>query len=1015
MIPSPKLDDREFDDIVAEALRLIPRYAPEWTHHNPSDPGITLIELAAWMTDLILYRLNRVPEKNYVAFLNLLGITLKPPQAARALLQFALVDGASRQVIPRGTQVSTPQAADEDTVTFETDRELVITDCALDRCFSYYNETYADNSAFLSGQRPGGFDAFGGAERISRYLYLSDPRLAGAGEASVLRIFLGCPERGGRDLARLLEWEHWNGDRWKTLSLAPLEVDRGEVAFMGPIRFAPTTVNDIEGLWLRGRLAEIPASPEDSEIDTVRVRVEIAGEGVVPDRAFANLENDAYLLLDLGKNAYPFGKEPTADCVLYLACDDLTRTVDAEITIEAMLADPAVIPAPAPSEDLTIAWEYFDGRRWRALGSTGPRGARPGSGEELGFVDDTCAFSRSGVVSFRRPKDMAEVDVNGEARRWIRARIEQGDYGAAGTYTLEGDRWVFADHRPLSPPALRSLGFRYREDYCEVRTVLAENDFAFTDLTEEARTEFTLFQPFLPQADESPALYLGFDKKLPNDAASIYLHMAEDLGPGSLPTAQAGDPVAAGELAGYDAERLAAWESEQRVVWEYYCAKKAWQPLTVADKTSAFTSSGFVDFVAPDDWAPSMKFTEERFWIRARLEMGGYVKPPRIDRVLTNVVSAHHHVTLRDEILGSSDATPLAQVTLLHGPVLEGEVIEVREPHMPPPDELTELGEGAVRETEPGEPDATPGATWVRWRRVSSMFDAGPKSRVYTIDYQSRQVTFGDGRRGMIPPAGKNNILAKSYQIGGGSGGNVNPGTLTALTRAIAYIDTVTNPLAGGGGADRESVAEAKERAPHTIKSRDRAVTAEDFETLALRASTSLARARCIPDRSRRGGVSVIVVPKADTSTSLALTRRLVPSGEVLRYVKHYLDDRRLVGTVLSVDRPRYRDLSIKVALLRRTIGTSDRLRRDIEEVLRRHLHPLVGGKTGGGWDFGRAVVKSEIFHLVEEVPGVEGVDEVEMLDEERGIHVEQLRLEADELPHVIHVHVVEKVRDEIM
>ncbi len=81
MIPSPKLDDRQFQDIVDEALRLIPRYAPEWTNHNPSDPGITLVELAAWMTDQNLYRLNRVPEKNYIAFLNLLGIKLKAPRA----------------------------------------------------------------------------------------------------------------------------------------------------------------------------------------------------------------------------------------------------------------------------------------------------------------------------------------------------------------------------------------------------------------------------------------------------------------------------------------------------------------------------------------------------------------------------------------------------------------------------------------------------------------------------------------------------------------------------------------------------------------------------------------------------------------------------------------------------------------------------------------------------------------------------------------------------------------------
>ena len=83
MIPTPKLDDRTYADIVAEAVRLIPRYCPEWTNHNPSDPGITILELTAWMTELILYRLNRVPEKNYLTFLDMLGIKLQPAQPAR--------------------------------------------------------------------------------------------------------------------------------------------------------------------------------------------------------------------------------------------------------------------------------------------------------------------------------------------------------------------------------------------------------------------------------------------------------------------------------------------------------------------------------------------------------------------------------------------------------------------------------------------------------------------------------------------------------------------------------------------------------------------------------------------------------------------------------------------------------------------------------------------------------------------------------------------------------------------
>src|SRR5438105_8181448 len=181
MIPAPKLDDRTYADIVAEAMRLIPRYCPEWTNHNASDPGITLVELTAWMTELILYRLNRVPEKNYLAFLDLIGVRLRSPQPAHTLLAFDLVEGADRQTIKEGTQVDTPQAADEDTVVFETERELLVTGVKLDRCFSYFDETYTDNSPFAfgpGGTRPEGFEAFAGAERIDRFLYIGDGRFA---------------------------------------------------------------------------------------------------------------------------------------------------------------------------------------------------------------------------------------------------------------------------------------------------------------------------------------------------------------------------------------------------------------------------------------------------------------------------------------------------------------------------------------------------------------------------------------------------------------------------------------------------------------------------------------------------------------------------------------------------------------------------------------------------------------------------------------------------------------------
>src|SRR5262249_55839801 len=153
--------------------------------------------------------------------------------------------------------------------------------------------------------------------------------------------------------------------------------------------------------------------------------------------------------------------------------------------------------------------------------------------------------------------------------------------------------------------------------------------------------------------------------------------------------------------------RRAAWEGEQRVVWEY-SSPRGWESLAVADATRNFTTSGFVDFVAPEDWAEARRFTEVRHWLRARLEMGGFAKPPRIVRALTNVIDAFHHVTVKDEILGSSDATPMQGYALLQGPLLEGEVIAVRERQVPTPDELDLLGPGAI--TPLGDPSGASGA-----------------------------------------------------------------------------------------------------------------------------------------------------------------------------------------------------------------------------------------------------------------------------------------------------------------
>src|SRR5512136_254830 len=127
-LPAPNLDDLRFQsDLVDEARKRIINYCPEWTEYNVSDPGITLIELFAWMTELLAYRLNRVPEKNYIKFLEMLGLQRFPASSARTELTFWLsaaipfAPNDTRTVsVPQGFEVRSEMGNEE--VLFTTDR-----------------------------------------------------------------------------------------------------------------------------------------------------------------------------------------------------------------------------------------------------------------------------------------------------------------------------------------------------------------------------------------------------------------------------------------------------------------------------------------------------------------------------------------------------------------------------------------------------------------------------------------------------------------------------------------------------------------------------------------------------------------------------------------------------------------------------------------------------------------------------------------------------------------------------
>ncbi len=102
----PNLDDRTWSDLVAEATALIPVYGPQWTDQNYSDPGITLVELCAWIAEMDIYQLNQISDRERLKFLALVGVAPKPPIPARVILSATLAAGIAPITLPSSLEFS---------------------------------------------------------------------------------------------------------------------------------------------------------------------------------------------------------------------------------------------------------------------------------------------------------------------------------------------------------------------------------------------------------------------------------------------------------------------------------------------------------------------------------------------------------------------------------------------------------------------------------------------------------------------------------------------------------------------------------------------------------------------------------------------------------------------------------------------------------------------------------------------------------------------------------------------
>jgi len=162
-ITIPAIDNRKFAQILEDGLARIPVHNPEWTNFNKSDPGVTLVEVFAFLTESLIYRANQIPERNRKKFLQLLGLGLQPSSSARGLVSFSFSAGTpitvtlNEDIEVRAGQVPFRTEAGLDVLPIEAQafyKRSVATDAAAK---AYYDQLYA---AYRQGTPPATLDLY---------------------------------------------------------------------------------------------------------------------------------------------------------------------------------------------------------------------------------------------------------------------------------------------------------------------------------------------------------------------------------------------------------------------------------------------------------------------------------------------------------------------------------------------------------------------------------------------------------------------------------------------------------------------------------------------------------------------------------------------------------------------------------------------------------------------------------------------------------------------------------------
>ncbi|MDV3002736.1 MAG: hypothetical protein N5P05_004391 (plasmid) [Chroococcopsis gigantea SAG 12.99] len=428
--PAPPIDTRTAADIVRDLEKSLGK--------KPEGITAALVHIFARYCELLITRLNRVPDKNFLAFIDLLGASRLPPQPARVALTFSLTEGAVESLVPAGTQIAAaPEGDDKEPMIFETETDLSVTSVRLMGAFTREpgRDMWGDRTALVkSPYTAEPLSVFEGDKKVEHSFYIRDPELFALPNVEVSVKFsvtvkapVSVQWEVGREIDVLaqgevtltapvsVQWEGFSLNQvdWNFVTTPEQDINLGRL----PISAIDPTAN----FWLKCSLINsIIAGQTQSEegqlllnqlpfLSNIKLEGNINETGLLPEAAFFNS-----IPLDVGKPFLPFGEKPKLGDSFYIAHGQAFAKAGTKITLNIDF-----ISIGGRSNNLLLKWEIWTGK-WEKID------------EEYKFTHNN--KNLTATISFSAESNFKISEINSVNSYWLRITIIEGNYGKEAEY-----------------------------------------------------------------------------------------------------------------------------------------------------------------------------------------------------------------------------------------------------------------------------------------------------------------------------------------------------------------------------------------------------------------------------------------------------------------------------------------------------------------------------------------------------------------------------------------------------